>query len=120
MEAAAAAGNEAKLHAPWDEKFLQDWLRLLPHLGDRDLRGALYVSREHAPLITAEDRLSPEAADLLEGLLEQPGMAATIKPRLAALNRSDLAVLMDREPGARAPDSGMGDASNIGGLPDTR
>lgn len=40
--------------------------------------------------------MSPEAADLLEGLLEQPGMAATIKPRLAALNRSDLAVLMDR------------------------
>ncbi len=96
LEAAAVAGNDAKLQAPWDDKFLQDWLRLPPSLSDRDLRAALYVSREHAPLITAEDRLSAEAADLLEGLLEQPAMAATIKPRLAALGRSELVVLMDR------------------------
>ncbi|CAM2148298.1 ATPase [Pararobbsia alpina] len=96
LETVAATGNDAKLQAPWDDKFLQDWLRLPPSLSDRDLRAALYVSREHAPLITAEDRLSAEAADLLEGLLEQPAMAATIKPRLAALSRSELVVLMDR------------------------
>lgn len=96
LEIAAAAGNDSKLGEPWDDKFLQDWLRLLPRLGDRDLRGALYVSREHAPLITAEDRLSAEAAELLEGLLEHPEMAASIKPRLVALNRSELSVLMDR------------------------
>lgn len=96
LEAAAAAGDDGKLAPPWDDKFLQEWLRLAPRLGDRDLRGALYVSREHAPLITAEDRLSAEAAELLEGLLEQPGMAGTIKPRLSAINRAELSVLMDR------------------------
>jgi predicted KAP-like P-loop ATPase len=96
LEVAAAAGHDGKLSAPWDDKFLQDWLRLPPRLGDRDLRGALYVSREHAPLITAEDRLSSDAAELLEGLLEHPDMAGSIKSRLAGLNRPELAVLMGR------------------------
>ena len=67
-----------------------------PLLGGTDLRGALYVSREHAPLITPEDRLSAEAADLLEALLEHPEMAGSIKDRLVALPRPEMSVIMDR------------------------
>ena len=96
LEAAAAAGNDAKLTTPWDGKFLQDWLRLPPLLGSRDLRGALYVSREHAPLITAEDRLSTEAADLLEALLDHPDMAQDIKDRLGKISKAEVTVIMDR------------------------
>src|SRR3546814_9090243 len=56
-ESKASAGAELKLDAPWDAPFIVEWLTLPPALAEIDLRGALYVSREHAPLITAADRL---------------------------------------------------------------
>jgi predicted KAP-like P-loop ATPase len=95
-EQQAVAGNSIQRKAPWDDPFITEWLRLPPQLGGRDLRGALYVSREHAPLITPEDRLSADAADLLEGLLEHPDMASSIKDRLVMLARSEMSVIMDR------------------------
>lgn len=95
-EAGAAAGIELKLDVPWDDDFILEWLRLPPMLADVDLRGALYVSREHAPLITPEDRLSSEAADLLSGLLEHPDMADALKERLAKVSRAESTIMMDR------------------------
>lgn len=95
-ERKAVAGAELKLDAPWDEPFVTEWLTLPPTLADVDLRGALYVSREHAPLITPEDRLSSDAADLLTGLLEHPDMAATMKDRLVKVSRAETTVMMDR------------------------
>ncbi|MFK5948476.1 MAG: P-loop NTPase fold protein [Methylococcales bacterium] len=90
------SGDEFKLSAPWDDIFAFEWLRLSPNLGDSDLRGALYVSREHAPLITPEDKLSTEAAELLEGLLEHPDMASSMKVQITALPRVEIPVIMDR------------------------
>lgn len=95
-EAKANAGAELKLEAPWDDPFVLEWLTLPPALAEVDLRGALYVGREHAPLITPEDRLSSEAADLLAGLLEHPDMAAVLKDRLAKVARAETTVMMDR------------------------
>lgn len=95
-EAKANAGGELKLQPPWDDPFALEWLTLPPALADVDLRGALYVSREHAPLITPEDRLSSEAADLLAGLLEHPDMASALKERLAKIARAETTVMMDR------------------------
>jgi predicted KAP-like P-loop ATPase len=92
----AQAGQELTLEAPWDDPFVLEWLTLPPAIGDRDLRGALYVSREHAPLITAQDRLSAEAAELLSALLEHPEMAASLKDRLVKLPRAEITVVMDR------------------------
>lgn len=90
------SGEDLKLNPPWDEQFATEWLRLSPQLGDRDLRGALYVSREHAPLITPEDRLSPEAADLLQAYLEHPDMAASTKSQIKKIQKPELVVIMDR------------------------
>ncbi|QBC29781.1 ATPase [Methylomonas sp. LW13] len=95
-ESKVAAGVELKLDAPWDDDFILGWLTLPPALADVDLRGALYVSREHAPLITPEDRLSSEAADLLSGLLQHPDMAKALKERLAKVSRTESTVMMDR------------------------
>jgi predicted KAP-like P-loop ATPase len=95
-EAKANAGAELKLQPPWDDPFVMEWLTLPPALADVDLRGALYVSREHAPLITPEDRLSSEAADLLAALLEHPDMAGALKERLAKVARAETTVMMDR------------------------
>jgi predicted KAP-like P-loop ATPase len=95
-EEQANTGKALKLDAPWDDKFVQEWLTLPPTLADKDLRGALYVSREHAPVITPEDRLSSESAELLTALLTQPDMAASLKDRLARVPRTEIAVVMDR------------------------
>lgn len=95
-EEKANAGEELKLEPPWDEPFFREWLSVAPRLANIDLRGILYVSREHAPLINAEDRLSSQAAELLTSLLRHPDMAATQKAGLAAVARPELGIMMDR------------------------
>lgn len=93
---AAIKSGKADLPAPWNDAFLQEWLALPPLLANEDLRGVLYVSREHAPLITPEDRLSPEAVAVLAGLLDNPAMAATssMRSKLADLSAPERATIM--------------------------
>jgi predicted KAP-like P-loop ATPase len=43
------AGSKPDLQEPWSDPFVQEWLTLPPRVADLDLRGVLYVSREHAP-----------------------------------------------------------------------
>lgn len=95
-EKSAIAGADLTLQDPWKAPFIEEWLRLPPALADIDLRGALYVSREHAPLISPEDRLSSDAAEVLTALLTQPEMAGSLKTRLTDLARAETTVLMDR------------------------
>lgn len=95
-EKKATAGEEQKLPEPWDDPFVREWLALPPALADHDLRGVLYVSREHAPLISPQDRLSSEAAELLSALLTHPDMAAGLKDRLVKVPRPEMTIIMDR------------------------
>lgn len=95
-EEKALAGAELDLGEPWDEPFVREWLMVPPRLADTDLRGVLYVSREHAPLITPEDRLSSEGAEVLTAILEHPDMAAEMKSRLVRLPRPETTIIMDR------------------------
>lgn len=95
-EEKANSGQDLTLQAPWDDPFVQEWLKLPPLLADADLRGALYVSREHAPLITPEDRLSSEAAELLSAMLQHPDMASALKERIVKVPRAETTVIMDR------------------------
>jgi predicted KAP-like P-loop ATPase len=73
-----------------------EWLALPPRLADRDLRGVLYVSREHSALTSPEDRVSQEGMNLLAALVEHPEMAASLKDRLTALPKPELSVIMGR------------------------
>jgi predicted KAP-like P-loop ATPase len=95
-ERKSAVDELVKLDPPWDGEFVRDWLALHPPLGEMDLRGILYVSREHAPLISTEGGLSPEARDLLTAILQTPDMADQLKDRLAALPQTEISVMMDR------------------------
>lgn len=80
----------------WNDPFIHEWLTVSPNLADTDLRGVLYVSREHAPLITPEDRLSSEGSELLAAILEQPDMAVEITERLTKLPRHESSIIMDK------------------------
>ncbi|KAA0114394.1 P-loop NTPase fold protein [Mycolicibacterium sp. P9-22] len=95
-ESAAAKDEEFEPDTAWDSAFVREWLALPPMLADHDLRGALYVGREQAPLITAADRLSSEAAALLSALLETPELAGAVKESLKGLQRPELSIIMDR------------------------
>jgi predicted KAP-like P-loop ATPase len=92
----ANGGKDLELSAPWDDPFVKEWLTLPPRIADHDLRGVLYVSREHAPLISPQDRLSSEAAELLAALLQHPDMAADLKDRLSKISHAESTIVMDR------------------------
>lgn len=95
-EEQALGNQEPTLDEEWDEPFIREWLTIPPRLADIDLRGILYVSREHAPLITPEDRLSSGAAEALAAILEHPDMAAELHDSLISLPRPEMTVIMDR------------------------
>lgn len=95
-EEAVHANNELDLDPPWNGTFVEEWLRLPPRLAELDLRGVLYVSREYAPLVTPEDRLSSESADLLAALLKHPDVASGLKGRLSKLPRAETSVILDK------------------------
>lgn len=80
----------------WATGFLKEWLALPPRLADIDMRGALYVSREHLPILTAEDGMSSTAAELLKALIEYPSEAAILSDRLGALSGPDQGRIFDR------------------------
>jgi predicted KAP-like P-loop ATPase len=92
----AAAGKKLELTAPWDDPFVEEWLMLPPRVADLDLRGVLYVSREHAPLITPEDRLSSNSAEVLGALMQHPDMAESLKSKIADITPAEKSVIMDR------------------------
>ncbi|HWM49122.1 MAG TPA: P-loop NTPase fold protein [Xanthobacteraceae bacterium] len=92
----ANAGKELKLAEPWNDPFVAEWLALPPRVADLDLRGVLYVSREHAPLITPEDQLSSESAELLSGLLQHPEMAGSLSAKVAKIAPAEKSIIMDR------------------------
>ena len=95
-ETETLAGGQPSVDEHFDDPFFKEWLNLPPALADIDLRGALYVSREHVPPITPEDRLSSDAADLLMALVESPRMAAQLKDRLRIVPATDRRIIMDR------------------------
>jgi predicted KAP-like P-loop ATPase len=95
-EDASSAGTLEALRAPWNAPFVTEWLALSPPLGDVDLRGALYVGREHAAVVNPEDNLSSAGVAILTGLLKSPQAADRMKAQIQALGRADLAIIMDR------------------------
>jgi predicted KAP-like P-loop ATPase len=95
-EAQSEAGKTPELEGAWDDDFVREWLQLAPQLADVDLRGALYVSREHAPLIAADERLSSDGAELLAALLNEPEEAQALSGRLTQLPRTDSDLMMGR------------------------
>lgn len=95
-EDSASNGTEYDLPDHWDTPFTRAWLALAPRLAASDLRGALYVSREHAPLVTPEDSLSSEAAEILGAMLEHPDMAQELSARIQSLQHTERSVILDR------------------------
>lgn len=92
-ELESLAVTKGKLPSEWSGPFASEWLTMSPSLAGRDLRGALYVSREHAPLITPEDQLSPRGLEILGALLDNPKQALQFVD-FSVVSPTDLTVIM--------------------------
>ncbi|MFO6451711.1 MULTISPECIES: P-loop NTPase fold protein [unclassified Aeromicrobium] len=80
----------------WGAPFAKEWLNLAPPLSDEDMRGAIYVSREHLPVVHADAGLSAQAAEVLEALVHSPSEAAVLRSDITALNQADLQTVFDK------------------------
>lgn len=96
----AENGKVPSLDELWESKdgFTLDWLSLPPRLSDTDLRGALYVSREYAPMIYSDDKLTPEAQELLSALTDNPDMALTktVSDMKKNVSLAEMNIIMDK------------------------
>ncbi|AWI55923.1 KAP family NTPase [Sinorhizobium fredii] len=78
-----------------DAKLIEDWLKLPPDLGGVDLRGALHVGRESAPIIATENKLSKSAASLLTQLLAlKVAPTPTVKGQFSTVAPDERALMM--------------------------
>ncbi|MFA6093673.1 MAG: P-loop NTPase fold protein [Elusimicrobiota bacterium] len=95
-EKVAAGAALENVPPEWSQDFTAKWLAMSPLLADRDLRPAVHVSREHLPIITAADSLSPEAAELVTGLLKMTQPNKIFKDRLGKLSKPEAGLVMER------------------------
>lgn len=96
-EKAALNGLEFKSEVPWNDAFARSWLALEPAFADTDLRAAIYVSRDHLPIVTALDQLSKEAVSVLEAVLKvTTQVSAPIAEKLKALFAREQVMISDR------------------------
>lgn len=95
-----------------DKAFVSDWLKLDPPLENVDLRGAFHVGRESLPILSIDDRVSPEARSITEELLAlRLEGTEDLKGRFARLQAEERAFVMDKllEKARSETDWGTGD-----------
>jgi predicted KAP-like P-loop ATPase len=69
IENTISEGNEPSVpDESWKSKFITEWLKLEPKLGDTDLRPLLYLGRGKSLALAAYDELSKEAIEVLAAL----------------------------------------------------
>jgi len=113
-EKKATSGEKIdEISSPWDSDFVRDWLALAPALSDMDMRAIVYVSREHMPIITPSDRLSSEAAEIMEALLILTRTCSDpLIAKVRALPGREVSLVMDRLL-ARARQEGVWGTPNV-------
>lgn len=100
-----------------DRAFVTDWLKLDPPLADVDLRGALHVGRESLPLVSADDRVSKEAQDVLnEAVSLRLKASADLKARFGRLVPDERSFIVDKLLERAASESEWGTPDILWGL----
>ena len=96
IEASLEEGKEIDWPSEFDTTFFKQWAASKPKLADIDIRGALYVSREHSPLLLSHEQLSSSGLEILRALKETPDMATALKDSINELATEDLNLIMDK------------------------
>jgi predicted KAP-like P-loop ATPase len=78
IETAIAAGEDPSFPDDgWKSKFVTEWLKIEPKLGNTDLRPLLYLSRDKSLTLAAYDELTKEAIEVLNALEKVDGTIIT-------------------------------------------
>jgi predicted KAP-like P-loop ATPase len=101
LEDAASSGKLSKESLPNDwntfHEFIEEWLVLPPSLVDRDLRPALYLSRETAPIVTPAGEMSRHSVKALATLRQVTSINSEAgKSAVKGLTLNDAHGVMDR------------------------
>lgn len=96
IETALESGKEVDLTGEFEGRFFQQWAQSKPALSEIDLRAVLFVSREHSPLLLANEKLSTAGMEIFEALVGQPDMANALHDRVSKLSVEDLTLIMDK------------------------
>lgn len=97
LENAARSDLEFKSETPWNDAFTRAWLALEPQFADTDLRAAVYVSRDHLPIIFAGDQLTKDALDALEALFAiKTQVSQPLLEKIKALSPREQVLVSDR------------------------
>lgn len=88
-------GETLRLSSPWNEEFVEKWLALPPALGEIDLRSAIHVGRENAPLFVDGLGYTQAASEVLTAMKANPGSGGQLTQELEALSPRDAGMVMD-------------------------
>lgn len=94
-ETSLQAGEPLTLSNPWHDEFIEKWLALPPALGDIDLRPAIHVGREHAPLFVDGPAYTRAALELLTAMNANPGSSTQLEPEIKTLVAREAGMVMD-------------------------
>ena len=95
---AIARQDTSKLDLPSDFKsdFIADWLALEPELSGVDMRSALYISREHMPVLLKDERLSAEGAEILDLMMNDKSLPNKAEEKMSALPKWELDLMLEK------------------------
>ena len=96
IESAIESGREIEFIEEFNSQFFRQWVASKPALADMDLRAALFVSRDHSPLLLSHEQLSTAGTEIFEALISQPDMAAALQDSIRQLSVEDLTLIMDK------------------------
>lgn len=96
IELAFESGKDIELTEEFEGMFFQQWVQSKPALSEIDLRAVLFVSREHSPLLLANEKLSTAGMEIFEALVGQPDMADALQDGVNKLSVEDLTLIMDK------------------------
>lgn len=85
------------LPSEWNTPFSHGWLKLEPALAELSLSAAVYVSRDHLPIIHGEKSLSKVGAEVLTTLLNvQTSVPSALSSKINALGASEKLLIQSK------------------------
>jgi len=91
--------DDEKFSAPdksWEDPFVADWMKLAPTLADLDLRPILNLSRTKTSATVSYDKLSPQAAEILEAILVSKKIESRLVDELKNIGETESELILLR------------------------
>ncbi len=92
----ASGGNYEAPNESWKDPFVEQWVGLSPPLSKTDLRPILNLSRTQISATVSYDKLSPQAIEVLESLVDIVKIEPLVVEKLKELGRTESEQILAR------------------------